>query len=78
VQEAYSNQGYIYASIRPVVERRKVGKDSVPTVDLRWEIDERTPAIVNRIDIFGNDVTTETCIRDQIVMLPGDVFNKSA
>ena len=76
VQEAYENQGYIYASIRPVVERRKVGKDSVPTVDLRWEIDERTPAIVNRIDIFGNDVTTETCIRDQIVMLPGDVFNR--
>ena len=75
MQEAYENQGYIYASIRPVVERRKVGKDSVPTVDLRWEIDERTPAIVNRIDIVGNDVTTETCIRDQIVMLPGDVFN---
>lgn len=76
VQETYENQGYIYATIRPVVERRKVGKDSVSTVDLRWDIDERTPAIVNRIDIFGNDVTTETCIRDQIVMLPGDVFNR--
>ncbi|HEY9228153.1 MAG TPA: outer membrane protein assembly factor BamA [Gemmatimonadaceae bacterium] len=76
VQEAYENQGYIYASIRPVVERHKVGKDSVPTVDLRWEIDERTPAIVNRVDIFGNDVTTETCIRDQLFILPGDVFNR--
>ena len=76
VQEAYENQGYIYASIRPVVERRKVGADSVPTVDLRWEIDERTPAIVNRVDIFGNDVTTETCIRDQLFILPGDVFNR--
>jgi len=76
VQEAYGNEGYIYASIRPVVERRKVGKDSVPTVDLRWEIDERTPAIVNRVDIVGNDVTTETCIRDQLFILPGDVFNQ--
>ena len=76
VQEAYENEGYIYASIRPIVERRKVGKDSVPTVDLRWEIDERTPAIVNRVDIVGNDVTTETCIRDQLFILPGDVFNR--
>jgi outer membrane protein insertion porin family len=76
VQEAYENQGYIYATIRPVVERRKIGRDSVPTVDLRWDIDERTPAIVNRVDIFGNDVTTETCIRDQLFILPGDVFNR--
>jgi outer membrane protein insertion porin family len=76
VQEAYENQGYIYASIRPVVERRKIGADSTPAVDLRWEIDERTPAIVNRVDIFGNDVTTETCIRDQLFILPGDVFNR--
>src|SRR5262245_46300196 len=76
VQEAYENQGYIYATIRPVVERRKIGRDSTPTVDLRWDIDERTPAIVNRVDIFGNDVTTETCIRDQLFILPGDVFNR--
>jgi outer membrane protein assembly complex, YaeT protein len=76
VNEAYANEGYIYATVRPVVERRKTGKDSVPSVDLRWDIEERTPAIVNRIDIFGNDVTTESCIRDQIVMLPGDVFNR--
>jgi outer membrane protein insertion porin family len=76
VQEAYGNEGYIYASIRPVVERRRTGPDSTPTVDLRWDIDERTPAIVNRVDIFGNDVTTETCIRNQLFILPGDVFNR--
>ena len=33
VSEAYQNEGYIYANVRPVVERRKVGADSVPTVD---------------------------------------------
>jgi outer membrane protein insertion porin family len=76
VRDAYEDQGYIYASIAPVVERHKVGADSVPTVDLRWEIDERTPAIINRVDILGNDVTTETCIRDQLFVVPGDVFNK--
>jgi outer membrane protein insertion porin family len=76
VKEAYDNEGYIYSSVQPIVERRRVGRDSVPTVDLRWEIDERTPAIVNRVDIVGNDVTTETCIRDQLFILPGDVFNR--
>jgi outer membrane protein insertion porin family len=76
VQEAYADQGYIYASIQPIVERRRVGPDSQPRVDLRWDIDEKTPAIINRIDIVGNDVTVETCIRNQLFMLPGDVFNQ--
>ena len=78
VQEAYANEGYIYAQVRPVVERTRLGKDSIPTVNLRWDIEERTPAIVNRVEIFGNDITTESCIRDQILMLPGDVFNREA
>jgi outer membrane protein insertion porin family len=76
VKTAYSNEGYIYAEVRPIVDRRFVGKDSVPTVDLRWEISERNPAIINRINIVGNDVTNETCIRDQLFILPGDVFNQ--
>jgi outer membrane protein insertion porin family len=45
-------------------------------VNLRWEIEERIPAIVNRVVIRGNDITNESCIRDQIMMLPGDVFNQ--
>ena len=76
VQEAYANEGYIYAQVRPVIDRVRVGKDSVPTVNLRWEIDERSPAIVNRVEIMGNDITAENCIRDQILVVPGDVFNR--
>ena len=69
--EAYANEGYIYANVRPVVERVTVGADSVPTVNLRWEIDEGTPAIVNRVEITGNDITSESCIRDQIFVAAG-------
>jgi len=76
LQSAYATEGYIYARIQPVVERRFLGKDSVPTVNLRWEIQEGLPAIVNRVEIVGNDITNESCIRDQILMLPGDVFNQ--
>jgi len=75
LKTAYSNEGYIYSQIRPVVERR-IGPDSQPRVDLRWIVSEGSPAIVNRIDIQGNDYTTEQCIRDQLVMIPGDVFNQ--
>lgn len=76
VQKAYANEGYIYATIRPVVDRTRVGPDSTPTVNLRWEIDERTPAIVNRVEIEGNNVTVDNCIRDQILVVPGDVFSQ--
>ncbi len=75
VRTAYNNEGYIYATIRPVVERH-VAPDSTRYVDLRWEVDEQSPALINRIDIVGNDYTSETCIRDQLVILPGDVFNQ--
>ena len=47
-------------------------------MNLRWEIDERQPAIMNRIDIAGNDYTSEECIRNQIFLVPGDVFNQDA
>jgi outer membrane protein insertion porin family len=76
LRDAYNDEGYIYARIRPVVERQP-GGDSVRVVNLRWEIDEQTPAIVNRIDIEGNDFTYESCIREQIVLAPGQVFNRN-
>lgn len=76
LMEAYNDEGYIYAQIRPVTERVP-STDSVRKVNLRWEIDERTPAIVNRIEIVGNDYTHESCIREQIVLAPGQVFNRN-
>ena len=75
VKEAYSNEGYIYAVVQPV-EQRVPSTDSVRKVNLRWDIDEKSPAIVNRIDIAGNDYTYESCIREQIVMAPGQVFKR--
>lgn len=75
VKEEYGNEGYIYAVVRPV-EERVPSTDTVRKVNLRWEIDEKSPAIVNRIDIAGNDYTYESCIREQIVMAPGQVFKR--
>lgn len=77
VGEAYANEGYIYANVRPVVQR-VTGPDGTPTVNLRWEVDERQPAIVNRVEVLGNDITAESCIRNQIFVVPGDVFRREA
>jgi outer membrane protein insertion porin family len=76
VQNAYRNEGYIYADLRPVIERRPSADSSEHVVDLRWVIDEKAPAIINRIEIVGNDYTVESCIRDQLVVIPGDVYNQ--
>ncbi len=75
VNTQYRDWGYLYARINPVVQR-SIGPDSSPTVNLRWEIDEKNPAIVNRIEIVGNDYTSDDCIRRQIFLVPGGVFSQ--
>ena len=77
LQTLYYNNGYIYVSVRPDVIRR-TAPDGTPVVDLRWVITEGQPAIVNHIEIRGNDVTHERVIREAIVMVPGDVFRQDA
>lgn len=76
VKTLYNNEGYIYAQVRSVVEPAPMGPDSIPRVNLRWEITENQPAIINRVDILGNDYTNEACIREQLFIVPGDVFNQ--
>ena len=73
----YWNQGYIYAQFDPRVERIEAG-DSLhePLVNLTWAIEEGRPAIVNRIEITGNEITHDRVIREAIVILPGDVFSQ--
>jgi len=77
LQTLYYNNGYIYMNARPEVIRR-TGPDGQPVVDLRWVISEGQPAIVNKVEITGNDVTHDRVIREAIVLLPGDVFRQDA
>ncbi len=71
----YANEGYIYAQVNPVIERVEPSdSNGVPKVNLTWEIQEGRPAIIDKIEIVGNETTYERVIRDQLVVLPGDVF----
>lgn len=75
VSNLYSNSGYIYAQVTPE-ETRRAGADGAPLIDLRWTVREGQPATINKINIVGNDVTHERVIREAIVLIPGELFNR--
>jgi outer membrane protein insertion porin family len=74
-QQAYANEGYIYAQIQPWIEPLDVEEGEVPSVRVGWDIEELTPAYINRITITGNDHTHDRVIREQLLILPGDVYS---
>lgn len=77
VHTLYMNAGYIYAQVSPAVNRR-TEPDGTNVVDLRWQIVERNPAIVNKVMVRGNTTTHESVIRRAIFVVPGDVLRQSA
>ncbi len=77
VRLAYYNNGYIYAQVNPVVSRRTT-EDGRHIADLRWQIQEGSPAVVNRVLITGNTITHEDVIRRAIIVIPGDLFRQDA
>ncbi|MDH3456413.1 MAG: outer membrane protein assembly factor BamA [Gemmatimonadota bacterium] len=77
VRNLYMNNGYIYAQIAGAMSRRATA-DGRDVVDLRWQIVERQPAIVNKVIIRGNSVTHEDVIRRAIIIVPGDVMRQDA
>ena len=73
----YANEGYVYATVEPKLERVEPHDSAgVPVVNLTWNIEEGRPAIINKIDIVGNETTYERVIREAIVVIPGDVFRR--
>jgi outer membrane protein insertion porin family len=76
VNNLYWDNGYIQAQVQDVISRRTAA-DGSRVVDLRWQIQEGPPAIVNRVLIKGNTITHEDVIRRAIFMVPGDVFRRN-
>ncbi|MGD8288863.1 MAG: outer membrane protein assembly factor BamA [Gemmatimonadota bacterium] len=74
--QQYFNEGYLFASINPVVQRIEPEDGGAPMVDAAWEVVEGNPAIVNRVSIDGNEYTYEWVIRNQLTVIPGDVYSQ--
>ncbi|MDA0330126.1 MAG: outer membrane protein assembly factor BamA [Gemmatimonadetes bacterium] len=76
VQERYRNEGYLYIRVDPVVSVVANAGGEGGTVNATWQVTEGTPAIVNRVSIVGNEYTYEWVIRNQMFILPGDVYSQ--
>lgn len=76
IRERYSNRGYLYATINPVVDIVEGDGDGPPLVNATWEIVEQSPAIVSRVSIQGNEYTYDWVIRNQLFVVPGDVYSQ--
>ncbi|CAN5625495.1 outer membrane protein assembly factor BamA [soil metagenome] len=77
VGELYANQGYIFAQVDPIINRRPAEEPGgQPTVDLVWAVEEGTPAYIRRINITGNSYTYDRVIREQIALLPGQLYSQ--
>ncbi len=76
VQDRYRNEGYLYAQVNPVVNIREGEEGDAPAVDATWQIVEGQPAVVNRVNIAGNEYTYEWVIRNQLFIVPGDVYSQ--
>jgi outer membrane protein insertion porin family len=78
VRSLYTNNGYLYVQITPYLTRTdSTGADGDLLVNAGWRITEGLPAYVRRVDVVGNDFTHERVVREQIFMLPGDVYSEA-
>jgi outer membrane protein insertion porin family len=74
--ERYSNQGYLYVDISPVIDRIESTDGGPPMVNASWQVTEGPLALINRINIEGNEYTHEWVIRNQLTVIPGDVYSQ--
>ena len=76
VRELYSNQGFLYVQVSPLVVKNPVVAGQPATVDVSWEIQEGLPAYIRRVTVTGNDYTYDWVVRDVLRLLPGDRYSQ--
>jgi outer membrane protein insertion porin family len=77
VRQLYRNEGYLYAQVEPVIERRApTTPGGEGSVDVTLAVSERQPFYIRRIAFEGNTTTHESVIRDRLWIIPGDVYNE--
>ncbi|MDP2479435.1 MAG: outer membrane protein assembly factor BamA [Candidatus Palauibacterales bacterium] len=77
IGDLYRNAGYLRAEVQPSVQRippsRSGGAHLVKAV---WNITEGEPAYVHKVTITGNTYTHDYVIRQQLGLLPGDIYSQ--
>ncbi|MBU4461085.1 MAG: outer membrane protein assembly factor BamA, partial [Verrucomicrobia bacterium] len=73
ILDHYGNRGYILTQVRPALD---AGAES-GRADLRLRVKEGTQSKIRDIKIRGNVVTHDEVIRRELVVAPGEPFNRS-
>jgi outer membrane protein insertion porin family len=73
IRSFYGNRGYVRTSVRPVFD----ADAEKGTVDIRYEIGEGSVGYINKVNISGNERTQDKVIRREMVIYPGDKYNRS-
>ncbi|MEN8254648.1 MAG: outer membrane protein assembly factor BamA [Verrucomicrobiota bacterium] len=73
IRAFYGNRGYIRTSVRPVFDANA----ETGTVDVRYEVGEGSVGYINKVNISGNERTKDKVIRRELVIYPGDKYNRS-
>jgi outer membrane protein insertion porin family len=73
VRAFYGNRGYIRAAVNPVFDANA----ETGTVDIRFDVTEGSIGYINKVNIMGNERTHDKVIRRELVIYPGDKYNRS-
>jgi outer membrane protein insertion porin family len=71
IGNAYREEGYLWVQLNEEMRYRG------DTIDVVFNIQEGRPAIVDLIDIAGNEKTLEKVIRRELRLLPGEKYRQS-
>ncbi len=69
----YGNRGYVRVGIRPEFNAHA----DQGIVDIEYVISEGTVGYINKINITGNERTADEVIRRELVVYPGEKYNRS-
>lgn len=73
ISALYLDQGYLFFSANPV-EVAVVGD----SIDVEIRMYEGGPARIRKVEVVGNDKTSDDVINRELSTLPGDVFSRAA
>jgi outer membrane protein insertion porin family len=73
VRAFYGNRGYVRTNVRPVLD----ADTETGSVDIRYEVGEGSVGYINKVNIMGNERTQDKVIRRELVIYPGDKYNRS-
>ncbi len=69
----YGNRGYIRVGINPMMD----ADAQKGIVDVEYSISEGTVGYIDKVNVRGNERTKDQVIRRELVVYPGDKYNRS-